>query len=271
MKKISLMLFFLALFLTATVQADDVAYRAGLTSLKNGELNQALASFRQAAAKNPRNAEYTQEFLVLRQVITMQSQLDRTPAATWNATAQRLRTYYDQKGADSLLLELDRKIYAKFPTADNAARLAESLTANDQADEATGLLSNLSNKSPHTQAVLGLASLKKGNKDEAQKIAASVADSTLTPAAMLRLARLEAGLGEKDKAVSTLKTLFEQLPKSQQTSARELCKKAPEFASLQSDTAFAVVLQTPSKVTESACSGGSSCGTCPMRSQCEGL
>jgi thioredoxin-like negative regulator of GroEL len=271
MKKVSLPCFVFVLLFVTAVQADDTAYQAGLTSLKNGELNQALTSFRQAATKNPKNTEYSQEFMMLRQVITMQSQLDRQPNATnWNATAQRLRTYYDQKGVDSLLLDLDRKIYAKFPTTDNAARLAESLTASDKSGEAIALLSKLPQKTPIVHAVLGLAHLKEGNRTEAEKIAAAVADGELTLPVRLRLARLEAGLGEKEKAISTLAALFEQTPPSQQIAVRELCKKAPEFATLQSDASFIVALQTSSKVTESACSGGSSCGTCPMRTQCQG-
>jgi len=270
MKELSIILSLtLALFLSIAVQAEDTDYQTGMTALKKGELNQALTSLQQAAVKNPHNKEYAQEFMILRQVIAIQSQLDRQPNVTnWNPTAQRLRTYYEQKGIDSLLLNLDQKIYAKHPTVNNAALLGESFVANDKADEAIALLSNLLQKTPLTQAVLGLAYLKDDDKEAASYIAASLADALMTNPLRLRLARIESGLGQKDKAIATLITLFEQTPPSQHIAIRELCKNATEFTSLQSDPAFIAAMQTSSKVTESACSGGSSCGTCPMRAQC---
>jgi len=78
MRALSILSFlFIVLFCTVMVQANDAAYQAGLTALKNGELNKALTSFQQVARKNPKNTEYAQEFMLLRQVIAMQSQLDK--------------------------------------------------------------------------------------------------------------------------------------------------------------------------------------------------
>jgi hypothetical protein len=213
--------------------------------------------------------------MILRQVIAMQMQLDRQPhAANWNATAQRVRTYYEQKGINSLLLDLDRNIYTRSSSIDNAVRLGESLLANDKIDEAVNLLSTLPTNSLLVQAVLGLALLKYGNEDSARQLAGILSGERGTPMMThpirLRLARLEAGLGEKERAIATLTTLFAQLPPSHQIVVRKFCKKAPEFAELQSDVAFIAALQTVSRVPESACSGGSSCGTCPVRAQCPG-
>lgn len=279
MKKISIQLLsaFVVFVFCATTYAGDASYQAAQDQIKQGELRQALTTLKQAVDAEPQNKQYAQEFMLLRQIIAMQQQLDREKnPAKWNGYAQRLRTYYDQNGADGMLLDLDRKIYAKTPSISNAGMLAESLMATENDGEALQLLSGISNnsRSALSNVLFGLALHRNGKTDEATTIASTYvtpqAKKPLTPPILVRLARLEAALGKKDAAIASLKQAFEQTPPGAQTAMRERCKTVDEFAELQNDDEFKVALNATSKVTESACSGGSSCGTCPMRSKCQG-
>lgn len=263
--------------LTASyLPAAENPYQAAQDQIRQGDLKTALATMKQAVDAAPKNKQYAQEFLLLRQMIATDQQLAReTNIARWRAFAQRLRTYLEQKQANPLLLELDRKIYAKTPTADSAAMLAESLIATGNAKEASQLLAGLPEASQNamTKIVLALAMQHDGKTEEAKQVAAVYSTpqtrELLPTPTLLRLARLEAAVGDADAAKTSLKRLFEQTPPSGQATLRDRCKASVEFAGLAQDAGFEAVLNTASKVAESACSGGSSCGTCPMRSQCQ--
>ena len=104
---------------------------------------------------------------------------------------------------------------------------------------------------------------------EAQRIAASIAPPVNAgPDTLYAIARMHAAVGNDQAALSTLRRCLESVPPSRLGDWKSRAKQCADFASLTASTGFQEVLQTSSKVVESACSGGSSCATCPMRGGC---
>ncbi len=88
------------------------------------------------------------------------------------------------------------------------------------------------------------------------------------PQVRYAVARLYAVTGYSAEALAALAGCLESVPPSRQANLKEHAKRCPDFAKLASTEAFAKALDTPSKIPESACSGGSGCANCPMRGNC---
>jgi hypothetical protein len=86
----------------------------------------------------------------------------------------------------------------------------------------------------------------------------------------VELARLYALLGAEGAASSELALALHWTPPSRLDNVRMSVRSHADFSGVMASEAFAAALQADSKVQESACSGGSSCGSCPSRSTCAG-
>ena len=264
----------LVLVCSSVVQsaAGDKAFVDGNSLLAKGDLNGALQAYASAVQADRANQQYSQQYLLLRQVIQLQNRLAGTTNGSQRVQlCQALRAFYGSHGLHDQALVMDQELFRRLKTGAAAVQLAETHLALDQTDAAVSVLSGLDAKqtTDATQAMLALALARQGQMSEAQRIAASIAvPANAGPDTLYAIARMHAALGNDQAALSTLRRCLESVPPSRLSDWKSRAKQCADFASLTASTGFQEVLQTSSKVVESACSGGSSCATCPMRGGC---
>ncbi len=262
------------LFLPSTVFGDsgNLAFEQGKTLVSQGDLEGAMEAFATAARADRSNAEYMQNYSLLRQVILIRSALTQEKdLRRWEYYARALHAYYISESLYDQALELDKQIHNRVNSAASAALLAETQLAMDMNAEAAQLLAELppDKTSVVTESLEGIALARLGKKADALKHAelARVGDND-GPGVVYCVARLHAATGNTNQATALLTRCFEQVPPSQLDGFKGHAKVIPEFAAMAGTPEFQQALKTVSKVQESSCSGGSSCAGCPMRGQC---
>jgi tetratricopeptide (TPR) repeat protein len=244
----------------------------GSTLLAKADFDGALKAYAQAAKADPENEGYRQQYALVRRISKMRKGIDkeRNPEK-WETNARALRSFYYENEIYAEALALDRQFHARLNTAESAGMLAETELALGMNGEAAELLSGLDEQqaSPHTRTLLGIALARQGKLDEARALAPEcVPPDGAGPAPYFDLARLRALLGESSPALETLARSFELTLPSRLEALKTKAKTCPDFAALATGPDFAKALETPSKIKESDCSGGSSCGKCPHRAKC---
>jgi tetratricopeptide (TPR) repeat protein len=265
----------LAVVAMSPIARGDVAtesFAKGEALLAKGDFTAALTSYAAAARADRSNREYLQHYVVLRQIVDLRGRLDgETDPQRWQYTARALRAFYAKEQIYPELLKIDQEIHARRKSADSAALLAETQLAMDQNEAAVATLSALQTvqASPTTQSLLGIALVRSGKMGRAKQIAQELAvPADAGPSATYAAARLHAATGDSAKAFALLRTCFEATLPSQLEGFKSHARECPEFAKVAADPGFAAALETRSKVSESKCSGGSSCAGCPMSGKC---
>ena len=264
--------------LAPVVRAGSVAaeaFSAGQILLTQGDFDGALKEFKTAARKDRDNEQYAQEYALLRQVMKLRKACAKErDAEAWEKTAGALRSYYYDHGLYLEALPLDVQRFGQVLSAESAALLAETQLMLGQNDEAVELLGGLSAEhvSARTKVLQGLAQARLGNLDEARKLVQALPNATDADGSghYYDLARLQTLLGDKASALAALTRTFELTPPSQLDALKARIGKCADFAAVAGGAEFAQVLKTESKIAESKCSSGSSCGKCPNRSKCGG-
>ncbi len=274
---LSLICVLIAVFGWAAVPAaadDDAArtFAQGEELLSQGEFDKALAAFSEASTQDPKAADYSAEAAILRRVLKLRDELTKEQdAEKWLVRAQALRAYYYSKNLYGEALTLDRQAHAKRSDLEGAMRLAESFIETDRNQEAAALLAGVNQKELPTTGLLllALAQVGAGEPMDAklrQQIEKDV--SSDDPEQILLFARLEARQGRDGQALELLKKVFEQTAESQHGVLSGKLAACSDFSSLKGDKSFSKVLETKSKIAESSCSSGKSCGGCPSRTSC---
>jgi tetratricopeptide (TPR) repeat protein len=253
--------------------SPDRAVSEGNHLLAKGDLHGALKAYAAALQEDRSNAEYAQQFMLVRRVLLLEDRLSKeTDPSRRVEVCQALRAFYVSHGLRERSLPLDEEIFERLGTANAAIQLAETHLALDREAAATQLLSSLKadRANDATQALLSVALARQGKLNEARKVAGGItATEDAGPGTLYIFARMRAALGEEQFALTTLKRCLESVPPSQIDSLRSHARACADFASLARSESFAEVLKTESKVPESPCSGGSHCGNCPMRGNCQ--
>ena len=204
--------------------------------------------------------------IALRDMLAKEEQSER-----WEYISQALYAFYMDWEIHSEAVALAKQIHAKLNDADSAAMLAEALLAAKQNGEAAKVLAALGNdnSSTETQALRALATARHGDAKTAKELAAAIAVAAdAEPKVLFAVARAQAVVGNAEGALGLLTRCFEGVPPSLLEGLKAHTKESPDFAALASTAGFAKVMQTQSKVPESACSGGSGCANCPNRGGC---
>jgi hypothetical protein len=247
-------------------------FRAGETRLAAGDLQGALQQFAGAVRADPANQRYTQQYAMLRQVLMMRVSLPKESVPSqWAYKARALHTFYVNHGLYAHALEIGEQLHAKLDNGVSALLLAETQLAMNQPADAAQVLADLpaAKHTVATKALQGLAVARQGKPDEARQIAQTIQlTSDEGAGAVYAVARLHAAIGDDTQACQLLVRCFESALPSRAAGFKQHAQTSPEFSSLAADTRFVAALQTASKVPESACSGGSSCASCPMRGNC---
>ncbi len=248
------------------------ALARGNTMLAQNDWQQAEVAFAEAARLDPANAAYRGELDVLRRVMKLRTDLAGTAdAAQWDRTAAALRAYYYSKGIFGEALALDREAHQRTGSPASAALLAESLLELNRDVEAASLLAQqpVARLTPSARMLHGIALARTGDIAKAKLIATEVSlPFAATPNLLMIRARLLAGTGDHAGAVKLLKQAFETTTPSLLGQTRDRVKTCSDFAALGTNSAFTQVMDTASKMSESSCSKGPSCGACPSRTAC---
>jgi thioredoxin-like negative regulator of GroEL len=249
-------------------------FRAGEARLATGDLTGAMQQFAGAVRADANNAQYVQQYAVVRQVLMIRASLPTEKnAAQWDYKARALHAFYVSHGLYSDALEIGEQLHAKVNTGASALLLAETRLAMNQPEAAAEVLGALpaDKHTVTTKSLHGLAIARHGDTQQAERIAREIQlGSDDGPGAVYALARLQAAIGDVDQACRLLVRCFEGTAPSRLAGFKQHAQRSPEFASLATNPAFVAALQTESKIPESSCSGGSSCASCPMRGNCSG-
>lgn len=248
------------------------ALARGNTLLGQAAWQEAESAFAEASRLDPANATYRGELDVLRRVMKLRAEHAGTAdPAQWDRTAAALRAYYYSKGIFGEALVLDREAHQRAGSPASAAFLAETLLELNRDMEAASLLAEqpAGKLSPSARMLHGIALARTGDVARARKIAAEVPlPFAATPSLLLVRARLLACIDEPAGAVDLLRKAFEGTAPSLLGPTRDRVKACSDFALLAANGAFTQVMTTASKMSESSCSKGSSCGACPSRTSC---
>jgi len=248
------------------------SFARGNKLLEKGKFQSALKAYSAAAHSERANQQYAQQFMLVRRVIALRDGLEREKdPRRWQRTAQSLQAFYVGNGIYPEAVAMGEQLHAKLNSAFSAVQLAETQLTVDNAAGAAKVLSALGpeKSTPATQALLAVALVRQDRKAEARKIAENTTPpKDAGPGTLYSLARMQAAVGNNDRALQLLKTSFEAVRPSRLDNLKSHARQAREFAALASTGGFAEVLETKSKVAESKCSSGSSCAGCPMRGKC---
>ncbi len=265
-----------AVCLAAPAAAEDAAqaFQQGASLLQQAKFEEALASYDRAVQLDEARQEYRNAAAILRRVLQLREQLtNEQDPAMWERIARSLRGYYQAERIYTASLAIDRQLHERLNTAETAELLAETQLELGQPEEARSALAGRQDldSRPSARMLLGIALARAGANGDAKEIARSVSlPANAGPEDRIRAARLQALAGDRAQALALLTAAFESTPPSRLEDAKTRVKACPDFAAVAGQGDFAKVFETQSKVPESGCSTGASCGACPSRTSCGG-
>jgi len=257
----------------------QAAYARGIELLEQADFEGALAQFALAAEQAPREQSYRQQHAMVRQVMAMRDAVTQQEDAEHRAAMeQALRAFYYQYGLYDEALALDRaaleRVAAEAEDAGRLAaaeRLAETQLERGENESAAAALGAFPAEAltANGRLLYALALARAGRAQEANAVVDHAAlTQSEEPAERYFAARLYAQLGNQERVVAHLTHLFETTLPSRLEELKTRVRACPDFRSLAGEPSFAQVLATKSKVEESSCSSGASCGGCPRASRC---
>jgi tetratricopeptide (TPR) repeat protein len=276
LKRFALLLI-LSLSVFTAAGADDAAvgaerFAAGHKLLAEADFEGALKAYSDAVAKDPDNQEYKAEHQILTRIENMRKKLsEEKDLKRWEAMLRGIHSYYCNNKLFQQAKELDQQLHRRKQNEASAVMLAETQLELGENKEVEQLLKVYirNGASDYCRMLYGIALAREGKHGDAKALLKE------KPVAMdarlgdrFQCARLYAVLGEEQEVMRRLTNVFESIPPSQLNKIKTYVRDTADFAPYVSTSQFATVLKTESKVAESKCSGGSSCGSCPSASSC---
>ena len=262
---------------TETLGAQEEAaatFAEGRTLLAQADFDGALAAFAAAAKADPQNQDYRSQYALVRRVMNVRKAIEREKDdARWAVTAQALRSFYYDNGIYSEALSLDRQRHVRIGGIESATLLAETQLELDMNAETAALLGGFEpdDLPLRSRAFLGIALARMERLDEAEAIARTcAAPEAINPGLCFDLARLHCLLGDRAAAAAMLTRCFQSTLPSRLDDMKACARNHADLGALASSAEFVAVFSTPSKISESSCSGGAGCGSCPSRGACSG-
>jgi hypothetical protein len=256
----------------ATVPTKEFEAKIETLIVKDNNLPAAMLEYASAAKANPQEVYYRQQYGILQRVAKMQSLLKtETNPEKWQSYARAIRGFFYSKGYYSVALPIDTEAAGKFNTGEYAANVLETLLLTGKKDEAAKFAAD---KKPADQTVryqtLALVSEAYAGKtkEAVENLQTVKIDPKVDYESYFDYARIYNAANDKEKALSNLKVFLESTPPTEMPSARQMITRSADFASLAGSEDFKKVLATESKVAQSGCTGGSSCGSCKLKDKC---
>ncbi len=262
--------------LSAGPDGEEAAkiFARGAELLKKGDFDGALKAYGEAARADGDTVKYRQQFMLLRKVMKLRTAISKQEdPKKWQKMAVTLRNYYYSHRLYPELLALAQKMHERKKSPASATLLADAQLILGKNEAAVRVLRSLNGDkmSMHTKVLLGvgLGRLKKVDEASALLEKVNVPDGA-SPRFLYDVARLQVLCGNLKGGMATLTTALESTSPKGLDSFKDFVKNTADFQSLPASANLAKVLETKSKVKESACSSGSSCGSCPKRGACSG-
>ncbi|MFH0945491.1 MAG: hypothetical protein V2A76_09875 [Planctomycetota bacterium] len=256
--------------------ADNAAqaFAKGQELLQQGDFEAALNAYSNAASADEKNAEYRQNYMLVKRMIAMREAIEsEQDAEKWASTANALKNFYYKNHLYGELEKIAREMHSRKNTVGSATLLVDALLILERNAEAVEVLAPFSDEEmgDHVKILKGIALGRLKKVDEAKALAGEIdVPEGSSPRFMYDVARLKVLCGDVDGGMATLTTAIESTAPMASASFKDFVKNTPEFAALPADANFEMVLKTKSKVKESACSSGGDCGSCPSKGGCEG-
>jgi len=260
--------------LTASADSNEAKnlFDKGKELLSKADFEGAAKTFAEASAKDPDNEDYRGQAQILSRVVSVRKNLkEEADPKRWEAMARALHSYYCTNDLYEEAKKVDQQLYSRLQNEETASMLAETLLELGDNKKAEKTLKPYMSQDPsgYCQLLYGITLVRLNKSDQAHDILhhVKIADDS---DAQLRFqgARLNALMGHSEVALNLLTGVFESIPPSRLPQIKEYVSANKDFSSLVGGKKFAAVLQTKSKVSESKCSGGTSCGGCPSASSC---
>ncbi len=240
--------------------------------VKKKEYSSALQEYASAAKANPQVPYYRDQYAILQRVIKLKKLLaEETNAEKWKSYAVAVRAYYYGKGYYSESLEIDMAAAARFDTVDFAANVLETLLLTGKNEEAAKFAAskNFTEKPVRYKTLEAVILARTGKTEDAlNAIKAIPLEPKANAMSYFDLARVYSAAGDKEKALSNLKVLMEHTVPSEQPIIQSMIQRSAEYVPLQNTEELKAVLAAQSKIIQSGCTGGSSCGSCSMKDKC---
>lgn len=242
--------------------------------LAKADFDGALEAYAKAAKTDTANTEYRATYAVLRRIIKMREAVTKETNPERLATVTlALRAFYYEHDLYNEALVLDQKTFEREKSAESAANLAQTqlqLGQNAEVEATVGQIAT-DQMTPDLLLVKAIAAARQGRTDEARTVLADLkVPEKASPLLYYNLACAHAQAGDAETALKWLVQAFENIPPSRLEAVKTRASEDKDLASLTANPGFAVALKTESKITESGCSGGTSCGSCPSRNKCGG-
>ncbi|MBU1698576.1 MAG: hypothetical protein KJ970_04355 [Candidatus Eisenbacteria bacterium] len=276
--KLSVILSILAVtFLTpfaASAKTAEEAFAMGTQRLSKGDFSGAYEAYGEAVEIDGSKTEYRQEQAILHRVMKIREDIksEKDPEI-WERMAQSLRGYYYTKEIYEEALDLDLMVHKKIDSVLSATQLAETYLQLNKNADAEKILAGVDEASalPYGRLLYGIALGRQQKIELAKKVLENVEiPEAAAPGMLYQSARLYALTGNDSGAAAYLTRTLESIPPSRIETARRQIMACKDFAGLLNNPVFTKALETQSKVSESGCSGGTSCGNCPSRQSCGG-
>ncbi len=253
------------------VDADKL-FNDGNNLLKKGKFEEAYRAYSDASKATPKNDEYASKTMLMRRVIMLRKYAATKPISPkWERVVQTLHAFYHANGLLSEALALDKDAYSKLNSAISTSLLVETYLEMNENKKALKVLNGFSKDKYITQnwIYLSICHARTGEVKKAKKIQAKyITDKIKNPGLLLDVARLEALVGNTDKAYNILTLCFEQTPPSQLPGMKKYVKSSPDFKRISKTPRFSEVMKTVSRIKISSCSKSLSCGFFSKKSGC---
>lgn len=233
--------------------------------LKQGKFEEARDAYLAIAKADPENKELVTRALVLRRVVDLRKMVTTEEVSpTWERATIALHGFYVRNGLHDVALEAGKAAHAKANSDVSASFVADALLEKGANEEAAAWIDGLkmSQQTPQNLMYQSIALARLGRMDEVREIQRLYGPGdSKDPGLLFDAARVQSLLGEKDKALATLKTAFENTPAKSLPMLKELAAKNADLSALSSMPAFVEAMKTESKAADcgSGCGGGG-CG-----------
>ena len=234
--------------------------------LSQGKFEEARDAYLALAKADPENKELVTRALVLRRVVDLRKMVTTEEVSpTWERATIALHGFYVRNGLHDVALEAGKAAHAKANSDVSASFVADALLEKGANEEAAAWIDGLkmSQQTPQNLMYQSIALARLGRMDEVREIQRLYGPGdSKDPGMLFDAARVQSLLGEKDKAIETLKTAFENTPAKSLPMLKELVAKNGDLSALGAMPAFVEVMKTESKASAdcgSGCGGGG-CG-----------
>ena len=230
-------------------------------ALKQGDFDTALKLFPAEIEKRPGDANLKKAYAALRTTIRRQELFDREedPELLQNL-GKPLRAYYYRFGLYQKAAAVDRRVYEKASTPQNAVAYAVTLLNLNQNVEAVKIFDSLKLEElpVGSQLCAALAYARTGDAKKADAICARFPADKLKQGLLPLAARIAAVRGDAKTAAMITRRILENTPAKQHETLKKQLFASVDFAGIATDAEFQEALKTASKLSDE-------CATCPNR------